>query len=326
MRIDFETVDLADRMKGKRVLVTGASGFVGTHLCDRLAASGARLYAVSRVERRSESTGPQWRQADLKDIAAVRQLIKSVQPHILFHLASYVVGAREIAVVVPTFYNNLASTVHLLTAAAETGCERIVLASSSEEPQIIDGATFACSPYAAAKCSSTIYGRMFYQLFQLPVVIPRIFMTYGPNQKDVQKLVPFVVLHLLRGEAPKLSSGRRRADWIYVDDVVEGLLRAAITPGIEGCTFDLGSGSLVSVRELVEQIVETVDTSIEPAFGSLPDRVFEQERSAETDFLRNRLKYRATTSLKDGLHATVAWYRHHLLSPQGKTFPELQVK
>jgi UDP-glucose 4-epimerase len=326
MRIDFETVDLADRIKGKRVLVTGASGFIGAHLCHRLAACGAALYAVSRVERRSETAGPQWRQVDLNDIAAVRQVIKSVQPHILFHLASYVVGAREIAAVVPTFYNNLASTVHLLTAAAETGCERIVLASSSEEPQIVDSETYACSPYAAAKLASTIYGRMFYQLFQLPVVMPRIFMTYGPNQKDVKKLVPFVILHLLRGEVPKLSSGRRRADWIYVEDVVEGLLRAAITPGIEGCTFDLGSGSLVSVREIVEQIVETVDTSIEPAFGSLPDRVFEQERAAETEFSRNRLKYRPTTPLKDGLQATVAWYRHHLLSPQNKAFPELVVK
>jgi len=245
----------------------------------------------------------------------VRQIFKAAQPEIVFHLASHVVGAREPGAVLPTFYDNLASTVHLLTAATETGCRRIVLANSSEEPQNPDSSTFACSPYAAAKWASSIYGRMFYQLFQMPVVMPRIFMTYGPNQKDTQKLVPFVLLHLLRGEAPNLSSGQRRADWIYVDDVVEGLLRAAVTPGIEGCTFDLGSGSLVSVRKLVEDLVEIVGTSIEPAFGALPDRPFEQERAADTTFLANKLGYLPKTPLKAGLEATVAWYRQQSTSP-----------
>jgi len=214
--------------------------------------------------------------------------------------------------VLPTFYGNLASTVHLLTAAAETGCERIVLACSSDEPQGLDSTVFACSPYAAAKWGGRIYGQMFYQLFRLPVVMPRIFMTYGPNQKDTQKLVPFVVLQLLRGQPPKLSSGRRLADWIYVDDVVEGLLRAAIVPNIEGSSFDLGSGSLISVREIVCQIVEIVGTSVEPAFGALVDRPFEQERPADTSFLCNQLGYKATTCLKHGLENTVAWYRQQL--------------
>ena len=311
-------MNLADRIAGKPVLVTGGSGFIGAHLCRRLATCGARLHAVSRELRRSESVHLQWWQADLRDIAAVRQVFKAVQPHTVFHLASHVVGARELGVVLPTFYDNLASTVHLLTAATETGCRRFVLASSSEEPQISDSTTFACSPYAAAKWASSIYGSMFYQLFQTPVVMPRIFMTYGPNQKDAQKLVPFVVGRLLRGEAPKLSSGRRQADWIYVDDVVEGLLRAAIVPGVEGCAFDLGSGSLVSVREIVEQIAEIIGTTVQPAFGALPDRPFEQERPADTTFLSKKLEYQPTTSLQHGLETTVAWYRQQLNSASGR--------
>jgi nucleoside-diphosphate-sugar epimerase len=154
-----------------------------------------------------------------------------------------------------------------------------------------------------------MYGRMFNQLFQSSVVMPRIFMTYGPKQKDMQKLVPFVISSLLRGEAPPLSSGRRRADWIYVEDVVEGLLRAGVTPGIEGCAFDLGCGSLVSVREIVEQIAKIVGSRAEPAFNKLPDRPFEQERAADTSFLLNRLGYQPRTELKQGLENTVSWYR-----------------
>jgi UDP-glucose 4-epimerase len=305
-------MDWADRIAGSTVLVTGGSGFIGAHLCHRLSTCRARVHAVSRELRRSDNECLRWWQADFRDISAVRKVCKTVQPQIVFHLASYVVGARELDVVLPTFYDNLASTVHLLTAAAEIGCRRIVLASSSEEPQIFNDTTFPCSPYAAAKWAGSIYGRMFYQLFQTPVVMPRIFMTYGPAQKDVQKLVPFAVCRLLRGEAPMLSSGRRLADWIYVDDVVEGLLRAAVVPGVEGCAFDLGSGSLLSVRGIVEQIAEIVGSGVAPVFNKLLDRPFEQERAADTSFLSNRLGYQPRTTLKQGLETTVAWYRQQL--------------
>jgi len=309
-----DAIELTDGLAGKSVLVTGASGFIGTHLCQRLIACGARICAVSREPQRSESRNLQWRQVDVMDIAALRHVCESVQPRLVFHLASHVQGAREIGQVLPTFYGNLASTVHVLTALSEIGCDRVVLACSQEEPERVDRTTFARSPYAAAKWASGIYGRMFYELFQLPVVMPRIFMTYGPNQNDTHKLVPFVTIHLLRGETPRLGSGHRRADWIYVDDVVEGLLRAAISPGIEGCTFDLGAGSLVSVREIVDHISEIVGAKVEPEFDVLPDRPFEQERSADTTFLFQNLGYRPRTSLKLGLETTIAWYRRQLNS------------
>jgi UDP-glucose 4-epimerase len=312
-----------EQFAGKSVLITGASGFIGTHLCRRLAASGASVQAVSRKPHSGEGENIWWRQADCSNIADVRQVVASVRPNFVFHLASHVTGARKLDVVLPTFYDNLASTVHLLTAAAEIGCQRIVLASSSEEPQAFDGKSFACSPYAAAKWASSIYGRMFYQLFELPVVMPRIFMTYGPDQKDTQKLVPSVILHLLRGEVPKLSSGRRHADWIHVDDVVEGLLRAATTPGIEGCAFDLGTGSLASVRDVVEHIRKNIGTLVEPAFGALPDRPFEQERAADMAFLSDKLGYVPRTSLEEGLETTVTWYRRQLNKTAERNLPEV---
>jgi UDP-glucose 4-epimerase len=307
-----EAMEWAEQFAGSSILVTGGSGFIGEHLCDRLWTCGARVHAVSRELHSSNREEFRWWQADFNDISAVCQVVKAVKPKFVFHLASYVGGARDLKVVLPTFYDNLASTVHLLNAVAEVGCRRIVLANSGEEPQSFDDTAFPCSPYAAAKWASSIYGRMFYQLFQTPVVMPRIFMVYGPKQKDVQKLVPYVVCRLLRGEAPTLSSGRRLADWIYVDDVVEGLLRAAVASGVEGCAFDLGSGSLVSVRGVVEQIAEIVDSTVEPVFGALSDRPYEQERPADTSFLSNRLGFRPRTTLKQGLDATVTWYRQQL--------------
>jgi nucleoside-diphosphate-sugar epimerase len=133
-------------------------------------------------------------------------------------------------------------------------------------------------------------------------------MTYGPGQRS-DKLVPHVIGSLLRREAPKLSSGRRLVDWIYVDDVVRGLLLAGGRTGIEGEEFDLGSGRLVSVREVVEQLVRAAGSTVAAQFGALPDRPFEVERRADAASARARLGWQAQIALEDGLQRTVNWYR-----------------
>ncbi len=124
----------ADRLASSAVLVTGGSGFIGEHLCCRLKASGAIVHVVSRRLCPSHREHFRWWNADLRDVSAVQQVFRAVQPRIVFHLASHVAGARQLEMVLPTFYDNLASTVHVLTAAAEVRSERTVLASSSEEP------------------------------------------------------------------------------------------------------------------------------------------------------------------------------------------------
>lgn len=315
----------ARSISGRTALVTGASGFIGSHLYRRLLTLGARVHAVSRQTRRSEHKNLCWWQADLGEVEAVREIVRRTRPQLLFHLGSHVAGARDLGKVLPTFYDNLASTVHLLTATAENGCERIVCANSSEEPVGFDSAV-PCSPYAAAKWAGSAYARMFHALFKAPVVIPRIFMTYGPDQKDLQKLVPYVTLALLRGEAPKLSSGQRMVDWIYVEDVVEGLVKAASVEGIEGSTFDLGSGTLVSIRDIVWQIARIAGTSVQPEFGALADRPLEQERPADVAFMREKFAWQPSTSLRNGLEATVNWYRQQLvttmMSPQSQCVEE----
>jgi len=96
---------------------------------------------------------------------------------------------------------------------------------------------------------------MFFALYQLPVVILRVFMVYGPGQGDLQKLVPYVITSLLKGETPRFTSGTREVDWIYVEDVVAAFLEAARAPGVEGATLDVGTGKLVTVRQVVERFV-----------------------------------------------------------------------
>jgi nucleoside-diphosphate-sugar epimerase len=201
------------------------------------------------------------------------------------------------------------STINLLTAAGEIGCHRFVLAGSLEEPEPdAEGRAAPCSPYAASKAAGTAYAKMFHVLYHLPVVIARIFMVYGPAQRDSKKLFPYVIESLLRGEAPKLSSGSRLVDWIYVEDVVEGLLRVAHSQGIEGLRIDIGSGSLVSIRSAVELLVRMMNSPINPIFGAIPDRPFEQSRKADIASSKSALGWTPTVSLPTGLRRTIDWY------------------
>lgn len=298
-----------EQFSGQRILVTGASGFLGSHLCDRLCRS-AEVHAVSRTLRTTEN-GLQWWQGDLSDIATVRSLLSTIKPKVIFHLSGNVTGARNLDLVLSTFDSLLITTVNLLTVAAEIGCRRIVLIGSLEEPEPGHTDAAPSSPYAAAKWACSAYGRMFHELYQVPTVIVRPFMTYGPRQ-DMRKIIPSVTLSLLQAQAPKLSSGQRLVDWIYVDDVIDGLLAAAQVYNVEGCTFDLGSGILIPIRAVVEQLVNLVGSGVEPLFGALPDRPLEQVRVANTDYSYAKLGWQPVTSLEKGLQLTVDWYRQQL--------------
>jgi nucleoside-diphosphate-sugar epimerase len=153
---------------------------------------------------------------------------------------------------------------------------------------------------------------MFHALYGLPVVTARIFMVYGPGQRDLGKLVPYTVLALLRGERARFSSGRRPVDWVYVDDVVDGLIALAAAPGIEGERLDLGSGELVTVREVAERLAAIAGPAAAAAglgFGELADRPFEPSPGAGVERTLELAGWRPAVSLDDGLRRTFEWYR-----------------
>ena len=293
---------------GEKVLVTGGRGFLGSHLCRRLLNCGVEVHATSRHPQSQETTQMQWWQADLQDISVVRDLLRKIKPDVIYHLAGSVGASPSLELILPTFHSLLLSTVNLLTAVAETGCRRIILTGSLTEPQIGKSEPIPGSPYAASKWAANAYGRMFHELFATPCVIVRPFMTYGPGQ-DPRKIIPAVILSFLKGEAPMLSSGRWEADWVYVDDVTEGFLKVAVAPQIDGATIDLGSGQLVSVQAIVDQLTEIVGNGLKPLFGALPDRPLEQVRVADIVDTHAKLGWKASISLETGLKQTVEWYR-----------------
>jgi len=305
-------MDSSSSLSGQRILITGASGFLGSHLGRRLAQVGCEVHAISR-KRHSIVDCLRWWQGDLTDIVTVRKLLLAIKPDVIFHLSGIVTASPDLQLVLPTFHTLLTSTVNMLMMATEIGCRRVVLAASLTEPDPGDVDPTPGSPYAAAKWASSAYGRLFHRLYGTSVVVVRPFMTYGPNQNS-QKLIPYVILALLQSESPKISSGDWRADWIYVEDVVDGFLAAAHISGIEGRTIDLGSGTLTAVREVVQRIVKIVDPKAEPEFGARPNRPSEQVRIADTAYAYEKLGWTPKTSLDEGLRRTVSWYREEALS------------
>jgi nucleoside-diphosphate-sugar epimerase len=287
------------------VLVTGATGFIGSHLAKRLETLGAEVHAVSR---RPAGTHPGWvwHTADLSDPAAATKLITEVRPHAVFHLASAVTGARDVALINTTMAGNLIGAVNLLTAVAtEAPRTRVVLAGSVEEPR---GDGTPSSPYAVAKWAATGYARLFHELWGVAVTVLRVAMVYGPAQPDAKKLLPYVIQTLLRGEDPELASGTRLVDWVYVDDVVDAFLRAASTEAAAGQVLDIGSGIQVSIRDTVELLATLVDGPARPRFGAIPDRPLDAAQVSDPAAAGQVLGWQPSTTLREGLRRTIAWY------------------
>lgn len=297
-----------------RALVTGARGFIGAHLARRLEQLGADVHVVSR--RRAEAPSDRWHVIDLRDADATAELIRSVRPDTVFHLASEVTGARDVDVVGPTLASNLASVVNLLTASAGQPGTRLVLAGSVEEPR--EAEPTPQSPYVAAKWAATGYARMFHQLWDLPATVLRVAMVYGPDQPDIRKLIPYVTLSLLRGEDPHLSSGTRLIDWVYVDDVVDAFIAAAESDRAAGQVLDIGSGVQVSIRDTIELLASIAGGPARPRFGAISDRPLDHAQLADPRLAGELLGWRPTTSLEDGLRRTVDWYSaRYAAVPQG---------
>jgi UDP-glucose 4-epimerase len=299
------------QLAGKVALVSGATGFIGSNLCRELRSRGARVHGAGRRTPSGLEAGIEYEPVDLAAPGVAGELMRAVRPDFVFHLASHVQGSPDFAHVLPTFRSNLQTTVNLLEAATEVGCERMIVTGSLVEPEAATERV-PSSPYAAAKWASSDYSRMFHALYGLPVVIARVFMVYGPAQQDETKLVPYTIRSLTRGEAPEITSGRRQIDWVYVDDVVAGLIALASAPGIEGDTVDLGSGSLITTAEIVEMICSLMNSAVRPRFGALADRPLEPVRVARVADTTALTGWAPKVSLEEGLGRTIGWYSDRL--------------
>lgn len=297
----------------KKVLITGANGFIGKNLVEALDKLNANVFCIDRDNSPSDTAiKSQYQQVDLANLLLVNEVISKFEPEIIFHLAGLVTARQDRDLVIPMIDNNLLGTVNLFLAANQSNLDRIVIITSPEDRQ----GNIPTSPYGASKAATVIYARMFHHLYSLPVVIVRLFFVYGPKQKH-DKLIPYTVNSMLQNQSPKLGSGNRICDFIFVQDVVHGLLKAGIQKNLDGETLEIGSGKGITIQDLISMIDSIYPFSAKPSFGAIDDRYYESSQIANLDMYRGIWNWEPRWSLREGLTKTIMAYKEELKNSDG---------
>lgn len=308
-----------------RTLVTGAAGFIGSTLVDRLLADGHTVLGVDDLSSgRSENLGQAERRAEFEfakaDIvsADLIGLLADVRPEVIFHLAAQI-SVRH-SVEDPPFDAevNVVGTVRLAEAARRAGVRKVVHTSSggsiygapSSYPTAEDAPTDPTSPYAASKVAGEVYLNTFRNLYDLDCSHIAPANVYGPRQDPHGEagVVAIFAQALLAGRPTKIfGDGTDTRDYVYVDDVVDAFVKASGDAG-GGQRFNIGTGVETSVRQLHSEIAKAVGVSDEPEFH--PPRLGDLKRSC-LDIRRAEavLGWRPNVKLDDGVGRTVAFFR-----------------
>jgi UDP-glucose 4-epimerase len=299
-------------LAGRRVLVTGATGFIGSHLARRLVAEGAKVSVFMRATSdrcllADVLDRVQVHEVDICDEDAVRLAMAHICPEVVFHLAA--IGMSEPFVSPPVAVRvNVQGTLHLLEAARQCGVTRFVHsgtayeygdAASDDAPnkELLD----PVNTYAASKAAARAFVRLYARVYGLPTVNMRLFAVYGPGQPP-KTLVALAACAALENRNFPMTPGEQMRDFVFVSDVVEGYLRAAVAAGVEGVSIDLGTGRAWTIREVVMKLFQIAGSRAKPLMGALPYRPSETMKQVADPHV-------ATTSLEDGLRQTVDWYR-----------------
>lgn len=295
----------------KHVLVTGATGFIGRYLTRRLAEAGAEVWAgvyPGEPPERAADLPPQVEHIslDVRDAESVRRAVEGAVPDVVFHLAAVGVTDPGVDSALALAVNG-GGTVYLLEALRGQDVWRIVLVGTCYEYGAREAAEGLdpFNAYAASKVAAWAFGRMYWRAHGLPIVTVRPFQVYGPGQ-PVHTLIPAAIRAALTGKDFPMTPGEQERDFIYVEDVVEGMLAAAQAPGIEGQSLDLGTGQVHAVREVVERIWAMVGARGRILAGALPYRPGEvMHLAADADRTARLTGWRAAVGLGEGLRRTV---------------------
>lgn len=320
---------LPHQLNGRRVLVTGAGGFIGGHLATRLVEDGAEVRAFVRYNSRNDRGTLEWHDralveqmdvvlGDLRDPESVRRAVEGVDwvMHVGAQIAipySYV-NPRDF------FETNVGGTLNVAQAALDLDVSRMVHVSTSEVygtaltvPITEEHPIQPQSPYSASKIGADALVESFHRSFGLPSVTVRPFNTYGPHQ-SARAIIPTIISQALAGERLRLGSLDPQRDLTFVDDTVAGFVAAASSEAAVGTAVQLGTGHAVSVGDLVELIGDALGRDLEVELD--PSRVRPAKSEVQLllsspEKMRQLTGWTAQVSLKDGLGRTIEWVRHN---------------
>jgi nucleoside-diphosphate-sugar epimerase len=283
-----------------------------------LTSATSSVYPVRLVDLRERIA---LHEGNLTDRSAMDALIEEVGPSHVFHLGAYTHVGKSWQRVDECVQANVQGTVNLLQSLHGSGYGRFVNMGTSEiygdvpSPFRENASVCPVSPYAASKYAAECFCRVFHEGRGSPIVMLRPFNAYGPAQ-SADRVIPEIMVRGLRRQQLLMTEGRQTREFNYVEDLVDGIVRAATVSGIEGQLFNLGCGQDVSIREVATLVLELLGNPVQARFGALPDRPTEiREMRSDSARARELLGWKPRHSLRDGLEKTIEWYRKELSDP-----------
>jgi nucleoside-diphosphate-sugar epimerase len=309
-------------LDGKKVLITGSTGFIGANLARRCLDSGSEVYVLTRV------TSDRWRiedillelheyRADLSDYERLETVLSEISPDIVYHTAVYGgdFAQKNFRTMVES---NLLGTVNLINACKKVDLELFVNTGSSSEygikavPMNEDDLLEPVNDYGVVKSSVTLYCQEKARSEGLPAITLRLFSPYG-SYEGPGRLVSSTILACLRDQCPRISSRDFVRDFIYINDVLDAYLNAAESTGIGGRIFNIGSGVQHSVGEVVNTIIRLTGNKVAPIVG-LPQKWQTEPVVWQADISRAQtlLGWSPKYDLERGLDAAIRWFYENM--------------
>lgn len=310
--------------KTYKILVTGATGFVGSNLVRRLSSNGHDIHILTR---RSSN---KWRlmdcfsdlhnhTIDLLNQEELKGLMTEIEPDVIFHLATsgmYGGVQRPDREVIET---NLLGTVNLINACNDIDYKCFVNTGSSseygpkKEPM---KETDICEPinfYGISKCAATLYGQSIAQTNDKPIIGLRLFSPFGPFD-DKSRLITYAITNALQNKPLLLGNPTAVRDYIYIEDVLDVYLQSIeIASGLKGEVFNVGSGSQITVTYIVNKIIEITDSKSEIKGNSFSGRAHDTEKwEANIEKISRSFNWRPKYHIDDGIRQTISWFESNL--------------
>jgi NAD dependent epimerase/dehydratase len=317
------------KLKDKIVIVTGAGGFIGSHLVEKLIDKCAKVKAFVKYNSfnswgwldtlgKNILNSVEVITGDIRDSESVRKALKNVD--VVFHLAALI--GIPYSYYSPASYveTNIKGTLNILEASLDFSIQRVIITSTSEVygtakyvPIDENHIKQAQSPYAATKISADYLAQSFYRSFNLPVIIVRPFNTYGPRQ-SARAVIPTIITQLLSGyNEIKLGSLHPTRDWVYVKDTVEGFVRLAQCDNAVGNEVNIATQSEISIQDLAIKLINKIN----PDAKIVGEDVRIRPRSSEIERLlgsNKKLKeltgWIPETDIDKGIELTIDWFKN----------------